>query len=187
MVQFTKYGAAGHLFQQRRNCRARHSKQNYGEGTWRCPEVRRPVFACSAAHDWVLLFHLHLLAAEAEAVKVRVHFKAVAGAPILKKNKFLIPASEPFGTVSFAGLHLKGIPNCRSCCGCLLQVIKFLRAQLRLAEGASLVRACMFCFVLFCFIPYKTSPFGAFRAPVHIRRGVVIAKDRNKAAAVYAW
>lgn len=36
---------------------------------------------------------------ESNAGKVRVHFKAVAGAPILKKNKFLIPSSEPFGTV----------------------------------------------------------------------------------------
>lgn len=81
--------------------------------------------------------------APAEA-KVRVHFKAVGAAPILKKNKFLIPSSEPFGTVrradgppttSFVHSHFVF-------CVCLSpQVIKFLRTQLRLADGASLVCA----------------------------------------------
>jgi hypothetical protein len=45
--------------------------------------------------------HFSMIPLADEAAKVRVHFKAVAGAPILKKNKFLIPSSEPFGTVHY--------------------------------------------------------------------------------------
>ena len=70
---------------------------------------------------------------------MRVHFKAVGAAPILKKNKFLIPASEPFGTVcTIGGLH----PACCSRPMSVLheQVIKFLRAQLKVPDGSSLVR-----------------------------------------------
>jgi hypothetical protein len=42
------------------------------------------------------------LASMADAGKVRVHFKAVGGAPVMKKNKFLIAESESFGTVGGA-------------------------------------------------------------------------------------
>ena len=49
----------------------------------------------------------------ADAVKVpavKVHFKAVGGAPIMKKNAFKINGAESFGKVSYSALMRVALP-----------------------------------------------------------------------------
>ena len=75
-----------------------------------------------------------------KARRVRVMFQPVGAAPLMKKNKFKIDLDEPFAVVRAAcGPTAQSAARMTGVC---LQVVRFLRKMLHMAESDSLVRAC---------------------------------------------
>jgi hypothetical protein len=131
---------------------------------------------------------------------VRVQFKAVGSAPLLKKNKFKISAAESFGTVRACACercvctyvaHTSPAPYAGDA-AVRVQVISFLRGQLKFPESASLVRvlwcaaecvrrcdhvraSCVLLQLLYCNSAFAPSPDESVRDLFEVRHRCAFA------------